>query len=411
MNELPWIVSVDDHVIEPAHLWQQWLPRALQQRGPRIERRRVASLSFGNQADFQVARDDADGQEADVWVFENLAVPHKRMTAGAGFPLDERDLTPITYERMRPGCYDPKARLADMDINWTQASLCFPTFPRFCGQTFSEAHDKDLALACVRAYNDWMVEEWCGDSGGRLVPLCLIPLWDVELAAAEVLRNAARGVRAVTFSEIPPKLGLPSIHSGYWEPFFSACERTGTVVCMHIGSSTYMPYTSTDAPTPVSVALTFNNAMMSLIDYLFSGVLVRHPGLRLAYSEGQIGWIPYVLERVDDVWKNHAAWSDARALTPEPPSTYFHRQVYGCFFRDEHGLESIHRIGIDNITFESDYPHTDGTWPHTKTEAEQMMANLDDDAVHKIVRGNAIRMFDLSLPEAPLHTRQPTSGR
>ncbi len=98
-----------------------------------------------------------------------------------------------------------------MDINWVEASLSFPTFPRFCGQTFLEAKDRELAAACVYAYNDWMVEEWCGDSGGRLIPLMLVPLWDAGLAAAEVRRNAARGVHAVCFSEIPPHLG-PAEH-------------------------------------------------------------------------------------------------------------------------------------------------------------------------------------------------------
>ncbi len=205
--------------------------------------------------------------------------------------------SPITYDEMRDGCYDPKARLLDMEIDHVDSSLCFPTMPRFCGQTFSEAADRELALECVYAYNNWMVEEWCGDAGGRLIPLPIVPLWDVELAAAEVRRNAARGVTAVAFSEIPAKLGLPSLHSGYWEPFFAACAETGTVVCMHIGSSSQMPATSPDAPAAVAATLSFGNAMSSLTDYLFSGVLVRHPDLRLAYSEGQIGWIPYILER------------------------------------------------------------------------------------------------------------------
>jgi predicted TIM-barrel fold metal-dependent hydrolase len=257
-----------------------------------------------------------------------------------------------------------------------EASLCFPTFPRFCGQTFTEAtSDRALGLACVEAYNDWMVEEWCGDSGGRLIPLCLIPLWDADLAAAEVRRNASRGVRAVCFSEIPPHLGLPSIHSGYWDPLFTACADTGTV----------------------ATTLSFGNAMASLADFLFSGVLVRFPTLTLAYSEGQIGWLPYILERADDVWSDHRAWTRSQDLVPEPPSTYFYRQVYGCFFKDRHGLESLDRVGIDNITFETDYPHTDSTWPDTKAVAEEMMAGLTDEQVYKIVRGNAIRMLDLDL--------------
>jgi len=174
-------------------------------------------------------------------------------------------------------------------MNWVEASLCFPTFPRFCGQTFTEAKDHDLGLACVKAYNDWMVEEWCGDSGGKLVPLTIVALWDPQLAAAEVRRNADRGVRAVTFSEIPPHLGLPSIHTDHWDPFIAACEETGTVICMHIGSSSRMPATSADAPPAVAATLSFNNAMASMSDWLFSGKLVQFPGLRLAYSEGQIG--------------------------------------------------------------------------------------------------------------------------
>jgi hypothetical protein len=200
-------------------------------------------------------------------------------------------LSPITYDEMRPGCYDVKERVADMLANHVEVSLSFPTFPRFCGQTFLEASDREVAEACVYAYNDWMVDEWCAESDGHLVPLIIVPLWDAELAAAEVRRNAERGVHAVCFSEIPPHLGLPSVHGDHWDPFFAACAETQTVVCMHIGSSSKMPSTSADAPPAVQATLSFNNAMGSLSDFLFSGVLVRFPELKLAYSEGQIGWM------------------------------------------------------------------------------------------------------------------------
>ena len=199
----------------------------------------------------------------------------------------------------------------------------------------------------------------------------------------------------MAFSEIPAKLGLPSLHSGEWQPFFAACEATGTVVCMHIGSSSQMPSTSADAQPAVAATLSFGNAMSSLCDYLFSGVLVRHPGLRLAYSEGQIGWIPYILERADDVWHEHRAWGGVADRVPEPPSTYWHRQVFGCFFRDHHGLESLHRIGEDNVTYETDYPHTDSTWPHTRKIFAEQVEGLDAALVEKIARGNAIRMLRL----------------
>jgi len=392
--ELPRIISVDDHVVEPPHVWQRWLPVRFRDRGPRVERRGIGSMRHIGGGAYEQTFDD-DGPKADCWIYEDLVYVHKRHVAAAGFERDAMTMAPITYDEMRPGCYDPKARIEDMDLNWVEASLSFPTFPRFCGQTFLEATDRELAEACVYAYNDWMVEEWCGDSGGRLVPLIIVPLWDAELAAAEVRRNAARGVHAVCFSEIPPHLGLPSIHAGYWDPFFAACEETETVVCMHIGSSSKMPATSIDAPPAVAATLSFNNAMASLSDFLFSGVLVRFPGLTLAYSEGQMGWIPYILERADDVWHQHRAWGGVRDRIPEPPSTYFRRSVYACFFRDRHGLASIDEIGVDNITFETDYPHTDSTWPHTKKIAEEMFAGLPDDVVYKIVRGNAIRMLHL----------------
>ena len=393
---IPRIISVDDHVVEPPHVWQTWLPERFRAAGPRVERRGIGQMRhIGGGAYEQTF--DPDGRPADCWVFEDLVYIHKRHVAAVGYSRDEMTMTPMTYDEMRPGCYDVKARIADMDMNHTDMSLCFPTFPRFCGQAFTEATDRDLGLACVTAYNDWMVEEWCGESDGHLIPLCIVPLWDADLAAAEVRRNAARGCHAVAFSEIPPHLGLPSIHSGFWDPFFAACEETQTTVNMHIGSSSRMPATSPDAPVAVAASLSFNNSMASLCDFLFSGVLVRFPNLTLAYSEGQIGWLPYVLERVDDVWKEHRAWGGVADLIPEPPSTYYYRQVYGCFFRDKHGLESLHRVGVDNVTFETDYPHTDTTWPHTLEVATAMVDHLPADVQYKVLRGNAIRMLHLDI--------------
>ena len=393
---IPRIVSVDDHVVEPAHLWQTWLPERFRDVGPKVERRGIGTMRHIGGGTYEQTF-DPDGPQADCWVYEDLVYINKRHVAAVGFDRDDMTMSPITYDEMRPGCYDPKARVADMEMNHVEASLCFPSFPRFCGQTFLEAKDRAVAEACVYAYNDWMVEEWCGDSNGALVPLIIVPLWDAELAAAEVRRTAQRGVRAVCFSEIPPHLGLPSIHTGEWDPFFVACQETQTVVCMHIGSSSRMPATSADAPVAVAASLSFGNAMASLSDFLFSGVLVRYPDLKLAYSEGQIGWLPYILERVDDVWKEHRAWGGVKDLIPEPPSSYYFRQVYGCFFRDIHGLESLHRIGVDNVTFETDYPHTDSTWPNTLAVADAMMGHLPEDVVYKIVRGNAIRMLGLEL--------------
>lgn len=397
---IPRFVSVDDHIIEPPNVWQDRLPEKYKAVGPRVERLRVANLKFnGMQYSFDIVDDSSDeGKFADFWCYEDLKVPMRRIIAAVGFPPEERTLLPVTYEEMRKGCWDQTARLEDMDVNHTEASLCFPTFPRFCGQTFLEAKDRDLAKLCVEAYNDWMVEDWCGGAGaGRLIPLTIVPLWDPELAAAEVHRNAARGVRAVTFSEIPPFLDLPSIHSGHWDPLFQACADTDTVINMHIGSSSRMPATSPDAPAGVQATLSFNHAMGSLADWLYSGILVRHPTLKLAYSEGQMGWIPYAMERADSVWREFRGWAFDKEAVPEPPSFYFRRQVYACFFRDNFGLKNLHDVGVDNVTFETDYPHSDSTWPDTEEIFADMVRDLPDEDVYKIARGNAITMLGLDL--------------
>jgi len=398
MEDFPKIISVDDHVIEHATVWQDRLPAQYRDVGPRVIQERGTMQFVGGTFSYQP---DPEGDLCDWWLYDGKRVPQTRLSAAAGFDRDEVKVTGITYEEMRKGCWDPVARLEDMDVNHTEASLAFPSFPRFCGQTFMEADDKELADLCVKAYNDWMVEEWCAGSGGRLIPLIIIQLWDAELAAAEIRRNAERGVHAVCFSEIPPYLGLPSIHSAYWDPFFRACEETKTTINMHIGSSSKMPSTSADAPAAVGSTLTFGNAMSSMTDWLFSGNLVKFPELTIAYSEGQIGWIPYILERADKVWEENRGWNGVYGVIPEPPSTYYYRQIYGCFFDDEHGLtpSSLEKCGPDNIMFETDYPHSDSTWPHSREVGQKLMGHLDDDVVNKLVRGNAIRM--LSLPFQP----------
>jgi predicted TIM-barrel fold metal-dependent hydrolase len=168
---------------------------------------------------------------------------------------------------------------------------------------------------------------------------------------------------------------------------------------MHIGSSSTFQTTSDDAPRVVTAALTFNNAMLSLTDFLLSGVLVRHPTLKIAYSEGQIGWIPYILERIDTVWEEHRAWTRVQDSIPEPPSAYYYRQVFGCFFNDQHGVNSLDEVGRYNVTFESDYPHVDSNWPYTKEVAQRLMKGLPPDVIYDLIRGNARRM--LGMGEEP----------
>jgi predicted TIM-barrel fold metal-dependent hydrolase len=397
-KELPLIVSVDDHVVEPATVWSDRLPARYRDVGPRVVRAPVKEMTFvGGRLTVVPGEPGDPGDPVDWWWYEDLRRPLTRLDTAVGVPREEVTLKGITYDDMRPGSYLVGPRLEDMDVNGVEASLCFPSFPRFCGQTFKEARDKELARLCVEAYNDWMVDEWCGPSNRRLIPLPIVPLWDPGLAAAEVRRNAARGARAVCFSEIPPNLGLPSIHDkdGHWLPFFAACAETGTIVCMHIGSGSKMPSTSRDAPAAVGSTLTFANCCFSMVDWLMSGLFTRFPDLKVAYSEGQIGWIPYILERADVVWRENRGWGGVADKVPVPPSELFRGHVYGCFFDDAHGMRSIEEIGVDNVTYETDYPHSDSTWPHSVKIAAEQTAGLPDEIVHKVLRGNALTMLGL----------------
>lgn len=395
MTRIPLIVSVDDHVVEPPDLWRRWLPARYRDRGPHVVQRGFRSVPGGDGHNFVMAD---DGPLADWWVFEEVSKPLPMPSHWAGFSREELQYRPINFADMRKGHYDPKERLADMDLNHTERSLCFPNvLPRFCGQTFSESSDHDLGLACIRAYNDWMIDEWCGDSGGRLLPIAMIPLWDPNLAADEVRRNAARGCRAVTFSELPANLGLPSIHNRnrYWDPLFAACDETRTVICMHIGSGSKMPISSEDAPHGVRMALTTVNAMACLADWLLSGVLLRFPHLKIAFSECQIGWIPYLLERIDNVFLRSREFAELSPDFNVLPSSQVPGRVYGCFFEDDFGLRVRNEVGLDQITFEVDYPHQDTTWPNSLAYLEKITVDLSDEEVFKIVRGNAIEMLGL----------------
>jgi predicted TIM-barrel fold metal-dependent hydrolase len=393
VHDLPLIISVDDHVMEPRDLWQRELPAHLRDRGPRTVRERVRLEFSGGHYGF--VRDAPDGDWCDVWLFEDMAVPTGLLHGPAGVPRRDVSNKAATYEDFRPGTYEQGERLKDMDINHVEAAVNYPNiFPRFAGQGFAERNDKELALLCLQIYNDWMIDEWCGGAGrGRLIPLTLIPLWDAELAAAEVRRCAGKGSHAVAFSENPTKLGLPSLYSGKWEPFLAACAETETTISMHIGSSSSMPTTSADAPLSTSMALSSQNAQGSVVDWVFSGTLARFPELKVVWAESQIGWLPYLLERMDLVWKEGVGDLDL----PQAPSSYARGRIWGCVFDDQHGLVSRDAVGMDSILFETDYPHSDGTFPRSREVAHRLCANagMNAEDCWKFLRGNAISAYGL----------------
>lgn len=391
--DLPLIISVDDHILEPRELWQQELPASWRERGPRCVREKTKSTFSGGVLTLE--RDVPDGTWTDVWLFDDLVLGTNLLHAAGGLPVEEQKNVPATYEDFRPGTYDQAARLADMDANHQQVGINYPnTFPRFAGQGFAERQDKELALRCLQIYNDWMIDDWCGGAGkGRLVPLTLIPLWDPVAAAAEVRRCAAKGSYAIAFSENPSKLGFPSLYTGAWDVLWDACQETDTTISMHIGSSSSMPTTSPDAPLAVSMSLNAHNAQGSVCDWVYSRSLERFPGLKLAYAESQVGWMPFQYERMDAVWHESVGEVDL----PNPPSTYLEGRVFGCIFDDLHGLRCREEVGMGHILFECDFPHPNGSFPNSRRRAWELAtaAGLDAGEVHQLLRGNAIHVYGL----------------
>ncbi|WP_395106251.1 amidohydrolase family protein [Actinomadura sp. SCN-SB] len=383
----PWmkLISVDDHLIEHPKVWQDRLPAKYREAGPRI---------------VETPRDGLPAIQS--WLYEGRAYPYIGLNAVAGKKPEEYGIEPVRYDEMIAGCYDPKARIVDMDIDGIEAAMCFPSFPRFCGTVFLEAEDKELALLCVRAYNDFVLDEWCAAAPGRLIPLVMLPLWDPQRAVEEIHRTAAKGAKAITFPDLPHALGLPSVHDDYWDPVLSAAEETGMPLCQHFGSGgeNSLKTLAPDAPFAVMITLMGTNSMQATTDWLFSSVLHRHPKLKIGLSEGGVGWIPYILERADNTWRKHRHYQNINRTVP--PSELFKKHIHGCFIEDDFGVENRHVIGVDRITWECDYPHSDSFWPGSRKRAEEALANVPDEEAHKIVELNARRLYNLPADKPEL---------
>jgi predicted TIM-barrel fold metal-dependent hydrolase len=388
-----WLISVDDHVIEPPGVWLDRLPAKYHDRAPRM----------------------AKGERGAVWQYEDKLVHTAGLSVAAGKAKEEFNLEPVSFDEMRPGAYDPVERVKDMDRAGILASINFPSFPRFCGQIFWEAKDKDLALLCVRAYNDWMIDEWCAAAPGRFIPLVLIPLWDPVAAAAELERTAAKGARTFAFSENPEPLGLPTISdpNRYWDPVMAAAAETGMAVSMHVGSSSTMPMVWSNAPALANLTFGAARAAGTMIGWLFSDMFDRHPDLKIVLSEGNIGWMPYFIERAEQVLDKQRHWAkqanvqmykgdSGTAAGQMAPQTDLDTldvrrrvrdHIYGCFIEETAGLRCLDIIGEDNVMIETDYPHSDTTWPDCIEVATRLVKDLPKATQRKILRTNAEKLF------------------
>ncbi|MDT3440602.1 MULTISPECIES: amidohydrolase family protein [unclassified Pseudofrankia] len=381
------LISVDDHLVEPPDMFQGRLPARFADAAPKVLHREDGS---------------------DVWTFNGSIIPNVGLNAVAGRPKEEYGVEPTAFDEMRPGCYDIHERVKDMSAAGVLGSMCFPSFPGFAARLFAAADDKDLALAVVRAYNDWHIDEWCGAYPGRFIPMALPVLWDPELAAAEVRRVAAKGCHSLTFTENPAALGYPSFHDGHWDPLWNALVDTDTVMSIHLGSSGKLTLTAPDAPMDVLITLQPMNICQAAADLLWSRVIKDFPDIRIALSEGGTGWIPYFLERIDRTYDMHHLWT-GQNFGDKLPSEVFREHFLTCFIEDPVGVELRHKIGIDNIAWECDYPHSDSSWPWPGEELLKSAVGVPDEDINKMSYENACRWYSFD-PFAHRSKEQSTVG-
>jgi predicted TIM-barrel fold metal-dependent hydrolase len=365
------LVSVDDHLVEPPHMFEGRLPAKFADVAPKV-----------------VRTDDG----SDVWTFNGTVIPNVGLNAVAGRPKEEYGVEPTAFDEMRPGCYDIDERIKDMNAGGVLASMNFPSFPGFSGRLFAAAQDKELALAVVQAYNDWHIDEWCGAYPGRMIPMALPVLWDAELAATELRRIAKKGCHSITFTENPATLGYKSFHDPSWDPLWKAAVDENVVISIHLGSSGQLAMTAPDAPVDVMITLQPMNICQAAADLLWSRVLKQFPDIRFALSEGGTGWIPYFLDRLDRTYDMHRSWT-GQDFGDRVPSEVFREHFLTCFIADPVGIQLRHTIGIDSIAWECDYPHSDSSWPEAAEELERVMAGVPDEDVQKITWQNACRWY------------------
>ena len=370
------IISVDDHLVEPPDMFDGRLPRALQERAPR-----VVVNEWGHE----------------VWEFDGQTFSQVGMNAVVGRRPETVKVEPFRFDQMRRGCWDVDARVHDMDINGVWGSLSFPSMiTGFCGRVYSQCSDPELGLAVTRAWNDWMHEAWWTPHPDRIIPMGITWLSDPEIGAEEIRRNAERGFRAVTLPERPHEIGYPSIFTDYWEPVLRACAETETVVCLHVGSSGLgaIPPDVGAAIMPLTATLFGQQSLTACSEWLWSGCGVRMPELRIAMAEGGIGWVAMLLDRLDNLVDRSGyglGWDDR-------PADVLRRNFWFCTIDDPSTIETRHTIGVENIMVEVDYPHGDSTWPDTQAVIEQAWGHIPPAELRMMCSENAARLFRHPLP-------------
>lgn len=373
-----WLISVDDHLVEPPDIFAERLPRKYREQAP-------LSVHVDNQ---------------DAWRIGDRLVRVSGLASAAGLSPEEFNADGKAYAEMRPGCYDVKARISDMDKDHVAVQCCFPGFPGAAGAEFALIRDRELARAVVSAYNDWLLEELEGGSLGRLIGYMLLPVWDREGSVREIERVAACGAVAVSIPNDPMFLpGCKPYSDRSWDSLWNALEDTGLYAALHIvsaGVHTFHPRTfrvPAQIPDDAVVALAPLTNALPLADIIFGGVLSRHPRLRLLSAESGVGWLSYFLERADQTFTRHRHWT--HTALAEPPSAIVARSLWASFISDT--LAEGATFPLSQCVFGSDYPHPDGSWPESRMALARTSEHLMPEDAAKLRWRNAERLIGKQL--------------
>lgn len=382
------MVSIDDHVVEPPDMFSRHVPAKWADLAPRV-----------------VVGENG----VDQWVYRGRPTGVSGLNAVVSWPAEEWGRDPAGFDEMRPGVYDVHERVRDMSRNGILASMCFPTFTGFSALHLSHFRD-ETTVVMIQAYNDWHIDEWDAAYPGRFIPLAIIPTWDPALAVAEIRRVAAKGCKAITMPELPHVEGLPSYHDmAHWGPVFQALCDTGMVMCCHIGQGFGAIKSAPDAPIDNLIILSCQVSAIAAQDLLWGPAMRSYPDLKIAFSEGGIGWIPFYLDRCDRHYSNQK-WL-RRDFGGRLPSEVFQEHSLACYVTDPSALHLRERIGIDTIAWECDFPHSDSIWPDAPEQVhdELRRAGCSDAEMDKITWQNACRFFNWD-PFAAVPREQATVG-
>ena len=381
-----WVIDADTHVTEPGDLWTSRLPARYKDQAPCLVRDKETGI--------------------DTWrIGDTEGLLPVGFTAVAGWP-EPFPAAPRNMDEVPKAAYDASARLEYMDRVGIWAMALYPNVGGFGSQAFLGLKDPGLMLACVQAYNDFLID-WVSPDPRRFVPVLATPFWDVEASVAEIERCAKLGHKGVLFSGEPQSHGEPILGSSHWDPLWSAAQACNLPVSFHIGAGTFDDgYTPERIETTgmgrtngfAAVSLFLDNGKQ-LTDLLFSGVLPRYPDLKFLSVESGIGFIPFILEACDYTFE----YGKVRSQCPEfelKPSEYFARQVYGCYIFEEYApRELMDSIGVDNILFETDYPHPVCLYDNVREKIDAALGDATPEAQRKVLFENAAKLYQMEAPD------------